>query len=61
MNENWLPNLDGLPFQSISKEEVAWVEQAFKEREVFEVMKDLNRYKASGPENFSKDFVTYHS
>jgi hypothetical protein len=37
------------------------VEQAFKEREVFEVVKDLNRDKASGLENFSMDFITYHS
>lgn len=40
--EDWWSDLDGLPFHSISGEEVVWVERAFEENEVFVVVEDLN-------------------
>jgi hypothetical protein len=50
-------HLDGLPVHSISEEEAVWVERAFEEMEVFEVMKDLNGDKVSGLDNFSMAFL----
>lgn len=49
-------DLDGLPFQSISEEEVVWVERAFEEREVFEVVKGMNGDKAPCPNHFPMAF-----
>jgi hypothetical protein len=46
--------LDGLQFQFIN--EAVWVEQAFEEMEVFEVVKDMNGVKALGPDGFPMDF-----
>jgi hypothetical protein len=40
------PRLDGLTFNSIGEDEAIWLERAFKEDEVFEVVKDLNGDKA---------------
>jgi hypothetical protein len=40
--------LDDLPFHSICEEEAAWVEQSLEEREVFEVVKELNKDMAVG-------------
>jgi len=51
----WRPNLD-LSFDSIGEDEVIWLEKTFKECEVFEVMKALNRDKAPGPNGFTMAF-----
>jgi hypothetical protein len=44
--------LDGIPFHTISEEEAEWVERAFEDMEVFEVVKDTNRDKDSGLDGF---------
>jgi hypothetical protein len=36
--------LDGLPFHSIRQDNAIWVERAFEEREVVDVVKELNGY-----------------
>jgi hypothetical protein len=41
--------LDGLPFHSFSEEEAISVDCAFEEREVFEVVIELNGDKAPHP------------
>lgn len=47
-NENRHPDLDGLPFKSISVEEAERMEQSFDKRKVFEVVRDMNGEKAPG-------------
>jgi hypothetical protein len=37
-------------------EEAMWMERAFEESEVFEVVKALNKDKAPGPDSFSLAF-----
>jgi hypothetical protein len=44
--------VDGLPFHSFGEEEAIWLERAFEEREVYEVVKDMNGDKALGPNGF---------
>jgi hypothetical protein len=46
---NWRPRLDGLAFNSLATEEASQLELPFEEREVLEVVKGMNRYKAPGP------------
>jgi hypothetical protein len=48
--------LDGLPFHSIREDEAIWVEQAFEEREVFDVVRELNGDRAPRPNGFSMTF-----
>jgi hypothetical protein len=48
--------LDGLLFYSIGDEEAIWLERAFEERKVFEVVKALNGDKTLGPDSFSLAF-----
>lgn len=55
-NEHWRTYVNGLPFQSIC-EEAIWLEQAFKERGVFEVMEGINEDKALGPDGFPMAFI----
>lgn len=55
-DESWRLDLHGVPFLSISEVEVAWVLQAFEEREVFKVLKDINGDKALGPDEFFMAF-----
>jgi hypothetical protein len=53
---NWRPKLDVLSFNSIGEVEANWLERAFKEGEVFEVVKALNSDKALGSDSFSMAF-----
>jgi hypothetical protein len=53
---NWQPKLDGLTFNSTDAEEATWLERAFEESEIFEVVKTLNGDKASGLDGFSLAF-----
>jgi hypothetical protein len=48
--------LDDLSFESISEVEANWLERAFEEGEVFEVVKALNSNKVSGSDSFSMVF-----
>jgi len=48
--------LDVLSFNSIGEVEANWLERAFKEGEVFEVVKALNSDKALGSDSFSMAF-----
>jgi hypothetical protein len=50
------PKLDGLAFESIDDEETSWLERPFKERKVFEVVKDMNSEKAPDPNGFTMAF-----
>jgi hypothetical protein len=52
----WQPKLDGLTFNSTDAEEAKWLERAFEESEIFEVVKTLNGDKASGLDGFSLAF-----
>jgi hypothetical protein len=53
---SWQPRLDGLSFDSIGEDEAIWLERAFEDDEVFEVVKALNSGKASGPDSFTMAF-----
>jgi hypothetical protein len=48
--------LDDLSFESIGEVEANWLERAFEESEVFEVVKALNSDKALGPDGYSMAF-----
>jgi hypothetical protein len=50
------PKLDVLSFNSIGVDMASWLERAFKESEVFEVVRTLNSDKAPGPDGFSMAF-----
>ena len=52
----WRPLVDGLEFDSISGEDVEWMERPFDEEEVSSVVRNLNRDKAVGPDGFSLAF-----
>jgi len=52
--------LDGIPFHTISEEEAEWVERAFEDMEVFEVVKDTNRDKDSIKVGVTKVFLDFH-
>jgi hypothetical protein len=53
---SWRPRLDDLEFNSIDAAEASSLELPFEEREVFEVVKGMNRDKAPGPDGFSMAF-----
>jgi hypothetical protein len=54
---NWQPNLDDLSFESIGEVEDIWLERAFEEDGVLEVVKALNRTKALGFDGFTLAFL----
>lgn len=43
---SWRPKLDDLSFDSMDEVEAIWLERAFEEEEVFEVVKAMNSEKA---------------
>jgi hypothetical protein len=51
-NCSWRPRVEGLSFLSIDVDESIWLERAFEEKEVWDVIKDTNGDKASGPDGF---------
>jgi hypothetical protein len=53
---SWKPRLDNLEFDSLNGEEASSLEEPFEEREVREVIKGMDRDKASGPDRFSMAF-----
>jgi hypothetical protein len=53
---SWRPRLDDLAFDTLDAVEAAPLELPFEEREVLEVVKGMNRDKASGPDGFSLTF-----
>ena len=53
---SWRPSLDNLAFDSLAEDEASSLELPFLEREVFEVVKGMNRDKAPGPDGFSMAF-----
>lgn len=55
-NENRHPDLDGLPFKSISVEEAERMEQSFDKRKVIKVVRDMNGEKAPGRNGSSMAF-----
>jgi len=46
-NCSWQPTVEDLSFLSIDAEESIWLERAFEEKEVWDVIRDLNGDKAS--------------
>jgi len=55
-NCSWRPRVEGLSFLSIDEEESTWLERAFEEKEVWDVIKELNGDKAPGPDGFTVAF-----
>jgi hypothetical protein len=55
-NCSWWPRVEGLSFLSIDAEESIWLERAFEEKEVWDVIRDLNGDKASSPNGFTMTF-----
>jgi hypothetical protein len=55
-NCSWRPRVEGLSFSSIDADESIWLERAFEEKEVWDVIRDLNGDKASGPDRFTLAF-----
>jgi hypothetical protein len=53
---SWRPRLDNLAFDSLDAVEASSLELHFEEKEVLEVIKGMNRDKASGPDGFSIAF-----
>ena len=52
----WRPRLDNLEFDRLNEEEASSLEESFKENEVWEVIKGMDRDKASGPDGFTLAF-----
>ena len=50
------PQLDGIHFYAISREEAKWLERLFDEEEIFTVVQGFNGDKALGPDGFSLAF-----
>lgn len=50
------PQLDGIHFYAISREEAEWLERPFDEEEIFTVVQGFNGDKALGPNGFSLAF-----
>jgi hypothetical protein len=48
--------VDGISFSSIDADECLWLERGFEEQEVWEVVREMNGDKASGPDGFSMAF-----
>jgi hypothetical protein len=55
-NCNWRPRLDNLAFDFLEAGEADQLETPFEEREVWEVVKGMDRDKALGPDGFSMAF-----
>ena len=55
-NEPWRPTVNGLDFDVISSEERNMLERSFTSDEVLQVVKDLQGYKAPGPDAFTMAF-----
>jgi hypothetical protein len=53
---NWRPRLDNLAFDRLSDTEALSLEDPFEEKEVWEVIKGMDRDKAPGPDGFSMAF-----
>ena len=53
---SWRPHLDNLEFDMLSVTEASSLEDPFEEREVWEVIKGMNRDKAPCPDWFSLAF-----
>jgi hypothetical protein len=53
---NWRPQLDNLEFDRLNVEEASSLEDPFEEREVWEVIKGMDRDKAPGPDGFTLAF-----
>lgn len=53
---SWWPWLDDHVFHSIGEDEAIWLERAFEEDKVFEVVKALNSDKYSGLDDFTMIF-----
>jgi hypothetical protein len=53
---SWRPRLDNLEFDRLNGEEAAGLEIPFEEKEVWEVIKGMDRDKAPGPDGFSMAF-----
>jgi hypothetical protein len=47
-NYRWRPRVEGLSFSSIDAEESSGLERAFEEKEVWDVIRDLNGDRAPG-------------
>jgi hypothetical protein len=54
---NWRPRLDDLDFDMLNACEASRLEATFEEREVWEVVKGMDRDKAFGPDGFSMAFL----
>jgi hypothetical protein len=52
----WRPRLDNLEFDRLNVEEAFSLEEPFEEKEVWEVIKDMDRDKASGLDGFTLAF-----
>jgi hypothetical protein len=55
-NCSWRPRVDGLSFLSIDEDESIWLERDFEEKEVWDVIRELNGDKAPGPDGFTMAF-----
>jgi hypothetical protein len=55
-NCSWGPRVEGLSFLSIDENESFWLERTFEEKEVWDVIRDLNGHKAPGPNGFTLAF-----
>jgi len=55
-NYSWRPRVDGLSFISIEENESFWLERDFEEKEVRDVIRELNGDKAPGPDGFTMAF-----
>jgi hypothetical protein len=55
-NCSWRPRVEGISFLSIDAEESIWLERAFEEKEVWDVIKDWKGDKAPGPDGFTMAF-----
>ncbi|XP_035551741.1 uncharacterized protein LOC108989210 [Juglans regia] len=53
---SWRPKLDGMFFDSIDEASADWLERAFEEDEVLDVVRGMARDKGSGPDGFSMAF-----
>jgi hypothetical protein len=53
---SWRPRVDNLEFEALNMDEVASLEDPFKEREVREVINSMDWDKAPGPDGFSLAF-----
>ena len=52
----WRAEIDGLPFATLSPEEVGSLEVPFREEEVFTTINEMDGDKAPGPDGFSMAF-----